>query len=292
MLKYKARRMLLHTSMVDRPRSCLCNPKLFGEMKNGTSSLHRSKLSYRGVRRQWVAKSLFQPPNLVVDRFSLVCSAVCICNSKGFFHLLFMKVCDVTAYSMQRMTSQKLLLIKRKSGCNNHLHLGKTVLHLFSQWCSVGIIFVSENCVAYLLPDKYQTEEQGFYTAGVWQKGSRDNQVEEKSFSFGADLEGVNKIEGKQNQWDSSMDEQTQQKRDFKIWVLPGASSTKKDAHCQSPALVWGLVQPLLLAEVAWTGEGSVHLEPPSIPAPRGGLWLVFQSRNGAQGCVLTNRWL
>lgn len=84
-------------------------------------------------------------------------------------------------------------------------------------------------------------------------------------------------------------------KERLKIWVLPGASSTKENAHCQNPALGWGLVRPLLFAEVAWTGECSMHLEPPFIPAPRGGdsgPWLVHQSRNGALGCVLTNRWL
>lgn len=41
------------------------------------------------------------------------------------------------------------------------------------------------------------------------------------------------------------MDEQTQQKRDLEVWALPGASSTKVNAHCWSPALTWGLVQPL-----------------------------------------------
>lgn len=62
-------------------------------------------------------------------------------------------------------------------------------------------------------------------------------------------------------------------------------------------ALQWcgGLVQPLLLAKLAWAMEGLVHLEPLFIPAPRGGGsgpgWCTKAGRC-AQGRVLTKRWL
>lgn len=69
--------------------------------------------------------------------------------------MLFMKVCDLTAYNMQRNSSQKLLLItRRKIECNNHLYLGKnvlpSVLTIVQCWNN---LYVSENYVACLVPD-------------------------------------------------------------------------------------------------------------------------------------------
>lgn len=58
--------------------------------------------------------------------------------------------------------------------------------------------------------------------------------------SFDTDLGGVNKIQAKLNQWDPSVDQQTQQKRDLEGLFLPDAFSNKMSIHCWSPTLVWG----------------------------------------------------